>query len=114
MKDLLSLKEILWNRRKKKTSKRPIERKIENELGLSKAKLSYNCAKLIRSFGCVNNDMFLVRRMLGLLELKLNTAQQSSLNLLKVWLHIVDLNGFIFAKELTSKILSWVGVGWIK
>ena len=61
-------------------------------------------------FGCVDNDMIWVG-MLGLLELKLNTAQLSSLKLLKVRLHIVDLNGFIFAKELTSKILSQVGGG---
>ena len=60
-------------------------------------------------FSCVNNDIVLIG-MLGLLELKLNTAQLSSLKLLKVRLHIVDLNGFIFAKELTSKILSRVGV----
>ena len=60
--------------------------------------------------GCVSNDMILVR-MHGLLELKLNTAQLSSLKLSKVRLHIVDLNGFIFAKELISKILSRVGGG---
>ena len=62
-------------------------------------------------FGCVNTDRILVGRMLGLLKLKLNTV---SLKLLKVRIHIVDLNGYIFAKELTSKIFSRVGAGWIK
>ena len=72
----------------------------------------------ILDFGCVNDDIILLGRILGLLELKLNIAQQCSLKLIKGRLHIGDLNGFIFAKELTSKILSrvggWVGAGWIK
>ena len=35
-------------------------------------------------FGCVNNDIFLVGFGVGLMKLKLNTAQQSSLKLAEV------------------------------
>ena len=43
-------------------------------------------------FGCVNNDIFLVGFGVGLMKLKLNTAQQSSLKLVDVRLHLVGLN----------------------
>ena len=45
------------------------------------------------------------------MKLKLNTAQQSSLKLVEVRLHLVVLNKLIVTKEFTCKILSLVG-GW--
>ena len=59
-------------------------------------------------FGCVNNDIFLVGFGAGLMKLKLNTAQQSSLKLVEVRLHLVVLNRIIATEELTCKILSRV------
>ena len=44
------------------------------------------------SFGCVNNDIVLVGLMVGLMKLKLNTAQQSALKLVEDILHLVELN----------------------
>ena len=43
------------------------------------------------------------------MKLKLNTAQQSSLKLVEVRLHLVVLNKLIVTKEFTCKILSLVG-----
>ena len=43
-------------------------------------------------FGCVKNNSFLVGFRVGLMKLKLNTAQQSSLELVEVRLHLVVLN----------------------
>ena len=44
------------------------------------------------SFGCVNNDIVLVGLMVGLMKLKLNTAQQSPLKLVDIRLYLVGLN----------------------
>ena len=52
---------------------------------------------------------FLVEFGVGLMKLKLNTAQQSSLKLVEARLHLVVLNWIIITKELTCKILSRVG-----
>ena len=43
-------------------------------------------------FGCVNNDLILVGLTVGLMELKLNTAHQSSLKSVKDRLKLVGLN----------------------
>ena len=49
--------------------------------------------------------------MVGLMMSMLNTAQQNSLELVDVRLHIVGLNWIILTIELTYKILSRVGGG---
>ena len=43
-------------------------------------------------FGSLNDDIILVGLMVGLMKLKLNTAQQSHLKLVEDRLHLVDLN----------------------
>ena len=59
----------------------------------------------------LKNIFFLVGLMVGLMKLKLNTAQRNSLKLVEVRLYLVHLNCIIAAKELTCKILSQVGRG---
>ena len=43
-------------------------------------------------FGSLNDDIILVELMVGLMKLKLNTAQQSALKLVEDRLHLVGLD----------------------